>query len=230
MTRIFREADAKPEVLADKRVAVLGYGSQGCAQAMNLRDSGVDVVLGLRPDGASWRKASEDGFDPQSPGEAVAGADVVVFLTPDMSQPKLYKEAVEPNLKPGAALLFSHGFNVHYGTIPADGDHDVLLVAPKSPGRLVRKEYQIGAGVPCLIAVANDASGVAFDKALAYAHAIGGARAGVIETTFAEETETDLFGEQAVLCGGATELVKTGFETLVKAGYKPEVAYFECLH
>lgn len=230
MTRIFWEQDAKPETLSTKRVAVLGYGSQGAGQACNLRDSGVDVVLGLRPGGKSEAQAKADGWEPVAPEAAVVGADVVVFLVPDMAQPGLYRKAVEPHLKKGATILFSHGFNVHYGTIKAPEGVDVVLVAPKGPGRLVRTQYQEGRGVPCLVAVHQDASGEAFHRALAYAHAIGGTRGGVLETNFAEETETDLFGEQAVLCGGATELVKVGFETLVKAGYQPELAYFECLH
>ena len=230
MAKLYCEKDAKPEVLENSRVAVLGYGSQGRAQAMNLRDSGVNVVLGLRPGGASWTKASAEGFEPETCENAVVGADVVMILTPDMTQPKIYRDAVEPNMAPGTTVMFSHGFNVHYGTIRVPDSCDVALVAPKSPGRLVRSQYEEGCGVPCLVAVHQDNSGKAFDRAMAYAHAIGGTRAGVIETNFAEETETDLFGEQAVLCGGATELVKVGFETLVKAGYQPEIAYFECLH
>jgi len=230
MTRIFWEQDAKPETLSEKRVAVLGYGSQGRGQAMNLRDSGVDVVLGLRPGGKSEAVAKADGWEPVPPDAAVAGADVVVFLVPDMAQPGLYQKAVEPYLKKGATILFSHGFNIHYGTIKAPEGVDVVLVAPKGPGRLVRTQYEEGRGVPCLVAVHQDGTGEAFHRALAYAHAIGGTRGGVLETNFAEETETDLFGEQAVLCGGATELVKVGFETLVNAGYQPELAYFECLH
>ena len=216
--------------LQGTRVAVIGYGSQGRAHALNLRDSGVDVVVGLRPDGPSAAKARADGLTVMSPADAARGAQLVAMLTPDMTQPAIYRESVEPNIPQGAALLFAHGFNMHYGQISARPDLDVFLVAPKGPGALVRREYEQGKGVPCLIAVHTDRSGKAREIAQQYCEGIGGTRGGVIDTTFAEETETDLFGEQAVLCGGATELVLQGFETLVEAGYQPEVAYFECLH
>jgi ketol-acid reductoisomerase len=219
-----------PATLNGLRVAVIGYGSQGRAHALNLRDSGVDVVVGLRPDGPSAKRARADGLTVTTPAEAARQAQVVAMLTPDMSQPAIYREAVEPNLGQGACLLFAHGFNVHYEQIAPRADLDVVLVAPKGPGALVRREYEQGKGVPCLIAVQADRSGRARELAQAYCAGIGGTRGGVIDTTFAEETETDLFGEQAVLCGGATELVLQGFETLVEAGYQPEVAYFECLH
>ncbi len=227
--RIYSEKEASPEKLAGQRIAVLGYGSQGRAHALNLRDSGLDVVVGLRRNGSSWRKAGADGLEVAEPAAAVAGAKLVAFLVPDMAQPALYRD-LEGVIPQGATLLFAHGFNVHYGEIEPRADLDVVLIAPKGPGGLVRRQYEQGKGVPCLLAVAQDASGHAKGTALAYARGIGGARAGVLETTFAEETETDLFGEQAVLCGGATELVLAGFDTLVKAGYQPEVAYFECMH
>ena len=211
-------------------IAVLGYGSQGRAHALNLHDSGLDVVVGVREGGPSWVRAQQDGLTVTTPAEAVSGADLVAVLTPDMVQPKLYREAIEPNIKPGAALLFAHGFNVHFGLIKPRADIDVNLVAPKGPGALVRSEYERGRGVPCLIAVAQDATGEAEAKARAYAAGIGGARAMLIRTDFKEETETDLFGEQAVLCGGASELVTKGFETLVEAGYQPEIAYYEVMH
>ncbi len=218
------------DALKGKRIVILGYGSQGRAHALNLHESGLDVVVGVRRDGPSWIKAQADGLRVEEPAEAVKQADLVAVLTPDMVQPKLYEEAIEKNLKPNAALLFAHGFNVHFDQIKPRADIDVILVAPKGPGALVRREYEKGHGVPCLYAIHQDASGEARDKVLAYAAGIGGARAMLIETHFAEETETDLFGEQAVLCGGATELVLQGYETLVEAGYKPEVAYYECLH
>ena len=230
MTKLYFEADANPKALAGLRIAVIGYGSQGRGQALNLRDSGCQVTIGLRPGGRSWKQAVEDGWSPVEPAVAVEGADVVVMLAPDMTQPRLYREAVAPRLKPGAMLLFSHGFNIHYGQIQPEEKVDVTMVAPKGPGGLVRRQYEQGRGVPCLVAVHQDATGKAFERTLAYAQAIGGTRAAVLETTFAEETETDLFGEQAVLCGGVTELVAAGWETLTKAGYSPEVAYFECLH
>lgn len=221
---------ATTDALQQARIAVLGYGSQGRAHALNLRDSGLDVVIGLRPGGPTSAKAAADGFTVLGPAEAVQGADLIAVLTPDMVQAALYRDVIAPNIKPGAALLFAHGFNVHFKTIEPRYDIDVVLVAPKGPGALVRREYEIGRGVPCLFAVHQDASGRARDKALAYAAGLGGARALLIETDFKEETETDLFGEQAVLCGGASELVINGFETLVEAGYKPEIAYYEVMH
>jgi ketol-acid reductoisomerase len=227
--RIHFEEDADPQALEDGPIAVLGYGSQGRAHALNLRDSGYPVVCGLRTDGASAARARADGLEVRLPADAVQGATLVAFLTPDMTHRALFGE-VRDRLAPRATLLFAHGFSVHYGQVQPGRSHDVVLVAPKSPGDLVRRQYEAGQGVPCLLAVAQDATGRAKARALAYAHAIGGTRSGVLETTFAEETETDLFGEQAVLCGGATELVVRGYETLVEAGYQPEVAYFECLH
>jgi ketol-acid reductoisomerase len=226
---LFDEKDVDATALRGERLAVLGYGSQGRAHALNLRDSGYEVVMGLRPDGRTARIAAQDGFEVQSPAQAVEGAGLVAFLVPDMAQGRLYRD-IEANLGNGATLLFAHGFNVHYRQIEPRNDLDVVLIAPKGPGDLVRRQYEVGRGVPCLVAVGQDATGNALARALAYAHGIGGARAGVLETTFAEETETDLFGEQAVLCGGATELIVRGFETLVEAGYQPEVAYFECMH
>ncbi len=212
------------------RVAVVGYGSQGRAHALNLRDSGFDVTVGLRPGGPTECKAKADGFTVKTPTEAVAGAELVAVLTPDMVQAQLYKDVLEPHLPQGACLLFAHGFNVHYGQIAPRADLDVILVAPKGPGALVRREYEIGRGVPSVYAVHQDTSGKAEQLALTYCAGIGGARQNAIKTTFKEETETDLFGEQAVLCGGATKLVQAGWETLVEAGYQPEVAYYECLH
>ena len=212
------------------RIAIVGYGSQGRAHALNLRDSGFTVTIGLRPGGPTEIKAKADGFTVKTPAEAVKGAEIVAILTPDMVQPQLYGEVIEPNMAPGACLLFAHGFNVHYGQITPREDLDVVLVAPKGPGALVRREYEIGRGVPCIYAVYQDKSGQAEQFALAYAGGLGGARANIIKTTFKEETETDLFGEQAVLCGGASALVQAGWETLVEAGYQPEVAYYECLH
>lgn len=213
-----------------RKIAVLGYGSQGRAHALNLKDSGCDVTVGLRPGGKTWQQAENDGFKPVNPDKAVAAADVVAFLVPDMVQPQLYKEYVDGKAKSGCTYLFAHGFNVHYKQISLPPDSDVVLVAPKGPGALVRRQYEQRQGVPCLVAVHQDASGKAKGTAYGYAEGIGGAQTAVIETTFAEETETDLFGEQAVLCGGVTELITAGWETLVQAGYSPEVAYFECLH
>ena len=230
MAKMFWEKDAKPQALKGKRIAVLGYGSQGRAHALNLRDSKLDVVVGLRQGGPSWTQGEQDGWKLLSPADASRGADVIVMLAPDMAQPAMYRSEVAPNLKPGAMLLFSHGFNIHYGQITPPANVDVTMVAPKGPGNLVRRQYEEGRGVPCLLAVHQDASGHAFERTLAYADAIGGTKPGVIETTFGEETETDLFGEQAVLCGGARELIQAGWETLVAAGYQPEAAYFECLH
>ena len=227
--QMYSEADVDTACLADKQVTILGYGSQGRAHALNLKDSGFDVVVGLRPDGASWAKAKADGLTVKSPAEAVRDATIVAVLTPDMVQKRLYEDIVD-QLQDGATLLFAHGFAVHFGQVKPRDDLNVVLIAPKGPGGLVRRQYEEGHGVPCLVAVHQDATGDALQLALAYAAGIGGARAGVIETTFAEETETDLFGEQAVLCGGATELIVAGFETLVEAGYQPEVAYYEVMH
>jgi ketol-acid reductoisomerase len=227
--KLYTEADVDAGALRGEKIAVLGYGSQGRAHAMNLRDSGYDVVIGVRPDGNTTPKAQRDGFTVKAPAEAVKGAGLVAFLAPDLAQGQLYKD-IEPNLKNGATLLFAHGFNIHYKLIQPRADLDVILIAPKGPGDLVRRQYEQGRGVPCLMAVAQDASKKAQARALAYAHGIGGTRGGVLATTFGEETETDLFGEQAVLCGGATELIVGGFQTLVEAGYQPEVAYFECMH
>jgi ketol-acid reductoisomerase len=227
--KLYTEADVDAGALRGEKIAVLGYGSQGRAHAMNLRDSGYDVVIGVRPDGNTTPKAQRDGFTVKAPAEAVKGCGLVAVLAPDMAQAQLYKD-IEPNLKNGATLLLAHGFNIHYKLVQPRADLDVILIAPKGPGDLVRRQYEQGRGVPCLMAVAQDASGKAQARALAYAHGIGGTRGGVLATTFGEETETDLFGEQAVLCGGATELIVRGFETLVEAGYQPEVAYFECMH
>ncbi|WP_025692224.1 ketol-acid reductoisomerase [Paenibacillus zanthoxyli] len=225
----YYEQDGDLSVLKGKTIAVIGYGSQGHAQAQNLRDSGLQVIIGLR-EGKSFQTAKNDGFEVLPVSEAVSRADVVQILMPDETQAAVYKNEIEPNLKQGAALMFSHGFNVHFGQIVAPKDSDVLLVAPKSPGHMVRRTYEEGFGVPGLIAIEQDATGNAKAIGLAYAKGIGCTRAGVIETSFREETETDLFGEQAVLCGGVTALIKAGFETLVEAGYAPEMAYFECLH
>ena len=230
MERIYTDKDADQATLKSGRIAIIGYGSQGRAHARNLRDSGFDVVVGARPGGGADRKARADGFRVVSPADAAREASLVALLTPDMSHRSVYANDIAPNLAPGGALLVAHGFSVLYGEVEPRDDIDVILVAPKGPGDLVRREYEIGRGVPCLFAAKQDASGTARAKALAYASGIGGTLAGAIETSFAEETETDLFGEQAVLCGGASELVIAGFETLVEAGYKPEIAYFECLH
>jgi ketol-acid reductoisomerase len=227
--RILYESDASP-ALEGKRIAVMGYGSQGRAHALNLSDSGLDVTVGLRKDSPSWARAEAEGAVVASVHEACSEADLVAMLVPDQHQPQVYAEDVAPNLKPGAALLFAHGFNIHFGQIRPPEAVDVVMVAPKGPGILVRRTFEDGSGTPALVAVDHDASGVAADRALAYAHGLGCTRAGVIETTFAEETETDLFGEQAVLCGGVSRLIQSGFETLVAAGYQPEIAYFECLH
>jgi ketol-acid reductoisomerase len=227
--KIYSEQDVDVSQLAGRRIAVLGFGSQGRAHALNLRDSGFDVVVGLRPDGKTRKQAESEGLEVKAPAEAVVDADLIAFLLPDTAQPALYT-SLESQIPESATLLFAHGFNIHFGEIKPREDLDVVLIAPKGPGGLVRRQYEQGKGVPCLMAVFQDASGNAHAKALAYAHGIGGSRGGVLETTFKEETETDLFGEQAVLCGGATELVLAGYETLVEAGYQPEVAYFECMH
>ncbi|MDH7481546.1 MAG: ketol-acid reductoisomerase [Armatimonadota bacterium] len=230
MAKVYYDQDANLDVLKGRKVAIIGYGSQGHAQAQNLRDSGVDVIVSDLPGTPNWEKAIEDGFKPVSAAEASSEASIIQILTEDEVQPKVYKGEVEMNLTEGKALLFSHGFNIHFGQIVPPANVDVIMVAPKGPGHLVRRQYTEGAGVPALIAVQQDASGKAKEIALAYAKGIGATRVGVLETTFKEETETDLFGEQAVLCGGATSLVIAGFETLVEAGYQPEIAYFECLH
>ena len=227
--RLYSGKDVDRKALKGARIAILGYGSQGRAHALNLKDSGFDVVVGVRKGGASWKKARRDGLEVAEPTAAAASADLVAMLVPDLAQKALYQD-IKKVLKKGATLLFAHGFNIHFKQVKPRPDLDVVLIAPKGPGDLVRRQYQQGRGVPCLLAVAQDATGKAHARALAYAHGIGGTRGGVLETTFAEETETDLFGEQAVLCGGTTELVVKGFETLVEAGYQPEVAYYECLH
>ncbi len=228
--RIFEAADADRSLLAGRRVAVIGYGSQGHAHALNLHDSGIATTVGLRPDSRSAAAARAAGLDVRPIADAVAAADVVALLIPDTVQPAVYRDEIARNLRPGSALLFAHGFNIHYGQIEPPDGVDVILVAPKSPGHMLRREYRAGRGVPALVGVHRDASGQALGIALAYADALGCTRAGVLETTFAHETETDLFGEQAVLCGGLSAPIKAGFETLVSAGYPPELAYFECLH
>lgn len=230
MAKMFYEKDTNLDLLKGKKVAVIGYGSQGHAHALNLHESGVDVVVGLYEGSKSWDRVKEAGLEVATVANAVRSADVVMMLVPDEKQAKLYKEEVAQNLEAGNALVFAHGFNIHYGQIVPPADVDVFMVAPKGPGHMVRRTYTEGSGVPCLIAVHQDATGQARELALAYSNGIGGARAGVLETTFKDETETDLFGEQAVLCGGCTALIKAGFETLVEAGYAPENAYFECLH
>ncbi len=222
--------DADLQLLAGKTVAIMGYGSQGHAHALNLKESGVEVVVGLREDSSSRADAEKAGLKVLNPAEAAKAGDIVMILIPDQYQADFYEENVKPNLSEGNALAFAHGFNIHFGQIEPEENVDVFMIAPKSPGHLVRRVYEQGSGVPCLVAVYQDYTGTAKDTALAYAKGLGGTHAGVIETTFKEETETDLFGEQAVLCGGASELVKKGFETLVEAGYQPEIAYFECLH
>lgn len=228
--KVYYDKDADLSIIRGKKVSIIGYGSQGHAHANNLKDSGVDVVVGLREGGVSWKKAKEAGLNVKEIGDAVKTADVVMILAPDEHQADLYRREIEPNIKNGAALAFAHGFNIHFGQIEPRADLDVIMVAPKGPGHLVRSTYVQGGGVPSLIAVFQDASHNAKEIALSYAAANGGTRGGVIETSFREETETDLFGEQAVLCGGTTALVQAGFETLVEAGYAPEMAYFECLH
>ena len=228
--KIFYDKDADLSIIKNKKVAIIGYGSQGHAHANNLKDSGVDVTVGLRSGSESAAKAKNAGLQVKDIADAVKAADVVMILAPDEHQAKLYRDQIEPNIKKGAALAFAHGFNIHFGQIEPRADLDVIMIAPKGPGHLVRSTYTQGGGVPSLIAVHQNASGQAREIALSYASANGGGRAGVIETNFREETETDLFGEQAVLCGGVTALVQAGFETLVEAGYAPEMAYFECLH
>jgi ketol-acid reductoisomerase len=228
--KVYTNDDVRSAALEDKRIAVLGYGSQGRAHAQNLRDSGFDVVAGVRKGGKGWTNARADKLDTAEPVDAVEGADLIAFLTPDMAQEAIYNDTIASKAKKGATLLFAHGFSIHYGRVKPRDDMDVVLVAPKGPGDLVRREFVRGRGVPALFAVHQDRSGAARDKAMAYAKGIGGATGGLIETTFPEETETDLFCEQAVLCGGAKELVMAGYQTLVDAGYQPEVAYFECMH
>jgi ketol-acid reductoisomerase len=230
MAKMYYDKDADLSLIKAKKVAVIGYGSQGHAHALNLKDSGVDVRVGLPAASASRAKAEKDGLRALEVADAVREADVIMVLTPDTGQAKLYKEAIEPNLKPGATLMFAHGFNIRFGTIKPPANIDVSMIAPKSPGHRVRELFREGGGTPALLAVHQDASGKARELALSYAKGIGVTRAGVVETTFTEETETDLFGEQAVLCGGTSALVKAAFETLVEAGYQPEIAYFECLH
>ena len=230
MAELFYDDDADLAVIASKKVAVIGYGSQGHAHALNLRDSGVDVRVGLRPGSASRAKAENQGLRVLDVPAAVREADVVVILAPDQVQRHVYRDEIEQNLQPGAALVFGHGFNIRFGYIKAAADHDVIMVAPKGPGHLVRREFVAGRGVPVIVAVEQDASGQAWPLVLSYAKAIGGLRAAGIKTTFTEETETDLFGEQSVLCGGVSQLIQYGFETLTEAGYQPEVAYFEVLH
>ena len=229
MTTVYYDESVKKDALEGKKIAVLGYGSQGHAHAKNLKDNGYDVIIGIRP-GHSFDRAKKDGFDVYPVGEAVKQADVIMVLLPDEIQGKVYDEEIAPNLEAGNALAFAHGFNIHFDVIKPPSDVDVFLVAPKGPGHLVRRTFTEGSSVPALFGVGQDATGNAFDIALSYAKGIGATKAGVIETTFKEETETDLFGEQAVLCGGVTQLIQNGFETLVEAGYQPELAYFEVLH
>lgn len=230
MAKIFYADDCNLGLLSNKTVAIIGYGSQGHAHALNLKESGVKVIVGLYEGSKSWKVAEEAGFEVYTAAEAAAKADLIMILINDEKQAKLYKESIEPNLSAGKILAFAHGFNIHFQQIIPPKDVDVIMIAPKGPGHTVRSEYVAGKGVPCLVAVAQDASGNAFDIGLAYAAGIGGSRAGVLETTFKMETETDLFGEQAVLCGGVTALMQAGFETLVEAGYDPQNAYFECIH
>lgn len=230
MAKIYYQEDCDLSLLQDKTIAVIGYGSQGHAHALNLKESGCNVIVGLYEGSKSWAKAEAQGLTVYTAAEAAKKADIIMILINDEKQGALYKESIEPNLRPGMMLMFAHGFSIHFGQIKPPADVDVAMIAPKGPGHTVRSEYQAGKGVPCLIAVAQDATGKANDLALAYALGIGGARAGVLRTTFREETETDLFGEQAVLCGGVCALMKAGFETLVEAGYEPESAYFECIH
>ncbi len=228
--KVYHDQDASLDILKDQKLAVLGFGSQGHAHALNLKDSGLNVCVGLRKESQSWTKAEQAGLPVKETAEAVKWADVIMILLPDQTQKQVYEQDIAPNLEEGNTLAFAHGFNIHYKQIVPPPKVDVIMIAPKSPGHMVRRTYQNGVGTPCLIAVQQDFSGKAKEKALAWAKGIGGTRAGVIETTFKDETETDLFGEQAVLCGGSEELIKTGFEVLVEAGYPPELAYFECLH
>ena len=228
--KVYYDKDADLSIIKKRKVTIVGYGSQGHAHACNLKDSGVDVTVALRPGSATVKKAENAGLKVKSVAEAVAGADLVMILTPDEFQSRLYRDEIEPNIKQGATLAFAHGFSIHYNQVVPRADLDVIMIAPKAPGHTVRSEYVKGGGIPDLIAIHQDASGKAKETALSYASAIGGGRTGIIETTFKDETETDLFGEQAVLCGGAVELVKAGFDTLVEAGYAPEMAYVECLH
>lgn len=230
MANIFYDKDADPNLVKNKKVAIIGYGSQGHAHALNLRDSGVDVVVGLRPGSKSWSQAEAEDLKVMPMDRAAQWADTIMLLTPDTTQPAIYETYIAPHLNAGKTLMFAHGFNIRYGTITPPADVDVSMVAPKAPGHRVRELYQEGEGTPSLLAVHQDTSGNAKSNAISYAFALGSTRAGVVETTFTEETETDLFGEQAVLCGGVSSLVKTGFEVLVEAGYQPELAYFECLH
>mgnify|MGYP002777732490 CR=1 FL=1 len=230
MARLYYDADANLDLLSNKTVAIVGYGSQGHAHALNLRDSGVKVVVGLYPGSKSAESARSEGLTVTSVAEAAEVADLIMILLPDEVQKTIYQQEILPHLKPGKVIAFAHGFNIHFAQVVPPADVDVIMVAPKGPGHLVRRTYTQGEGVPCLFAVYQDASGQARDRAMAYAKGIGGTRAGILETTFREETETDLFGEQVVLCGGLTALIKAGFETLVAAGYQPELAYFECLH
>ncbi len=230
MSKLYYDLDANWDMISDKKVAVIGYGSQGHAHALNLKESGLDVTVGLYKGSKSWAKATGDGVKVADVADAVKGADIVMILIPDEKQGQVYRDHIAPNLKSGAALAFAHGFNIHFSQVVPPDNIDVFMVAPKGPGHLVRRMYSEGKGVPCLLAVHQNFTGNAHEIGLAYARGIGGTRAGVLATTFKEETETDLFGEQAVLCGGVSELIKAGFETLVEAGYQPESAYFECMH
>ena len=230
MAKMYYDKDADPKILNGKTIAIIGYGSQGHAHALNLKESGYDVIVGLYEGSRSWPKAEKAGLNVYTVAEAAKKADLMMILLPDEKQPEVYEKEIAPNLKEGDSILFAHGFNIHFHQIVPPKDVDVFMIAPKGPGHTVRSQYEEGKGVPCLIAVHQDATGKAFEKGLAYASGIGGGRAGILETTFKEETETDLFGEQAVLCGGLSALIKAGFETLVEAGYQPESAYFECLH
>ena len=230
MARMYYDSDANLDLLAQKKIAIIGYGSQGHAHALNLKDSGMNVIVGLYPGSKSAEKAEAEGLAVHTVADAVQAADLIMILLPDEAQKTVYKHEIEPDLTTGKVLAFAHGFNIHFGQIVPPADVDVVMVAPKGPGHLVRRTYEQGQGVPCLLAVYQDATGQARDRAMAYAKGIGGTRGGVLETSFREETETDLFGEQVVLCGGLSALIKAGFETLVAAGYQPELAYFECMH